>query len=128
MNATLAKCMLSAVISLAALPAMAGDPPQCVSKLPKSVQKMVASFNDCARADNPTAACEKVELNARGYDNAQGLLPKLGALGPKYWRAAPRLLGSPQGLVYLVQEGSQGKPITQRYYTADQFASFCRIR
>ena len=66
MNATLAKCMLSAVISLAALPAMAGDPPQCVSKLPKSVQKMVASFNDCARADNPTTACEKVELNARG--------------------------------------------------------------
>lgn len=128
MNATLVKCTLTAVLTLAALPALAGDPPACPTPLPANVQKMVKSFDGCARTDNPTIACEKVQLNARGYDNAQGLLPKLGALGPKYWRAAPRLLGSPQGLVYLVQEGSKGKPIGARYYTADQFASFCQIK
>ncbi|MGO1068525.1 hypothetical protein [Lysobacter sp. CA199] len=127
MNATLAQCTLTAVLTLAALPALAGDPSVCKTPLPKNVQKMVQSFDDCARAGDPVTACEKLQLNARVYDNAQGLLPKLGALGPKYWRAAPRLLGSPQGLVYLVQEASKGKPIGKRYYTADQFASFCQI-
>lgn len=128
MNTKLATWSMSAVLTLAALPALAADPPACKTPLPKNVPKMVQSFNECARADNPTAACEKHQLNARGYDNAQGLLPKLGALGPKYWRAAPKLLGSPQGLVYLVQEGSKGKPIGKRYYTGDQFVSFCEVK
>lgn len=128
MNVQLVKWSLCAALVLASAPAWsAGAPPACKA-LPKDVAKMVQSFNTCARADDPAAACERVQLNARAYDNDKGLLPKLGPIGPKYWRAAPALLGSPQGLVYLVQEGAKGKPITARYYTGDQFASFCTIK
>ncbi|QWF15485.1 hypothetical protein [Lysobacter capsici] len=127
MNAKLVKWSLSAALVLAVSPALAAAPPACKS-LPKDVAKMIQSFDSCARAENPTVACEKLKLNARVYENDKGLLPPLGPIGPKYWRAAPALLGSPQGLVYLVQESAKGRPITQRYYTHDSFGSFCTIK
>lgn len=127
MNANLVKWSLSAALVLAVSPALAAAPPACKS-LPKDVAKMIQSFDTCARAENPTVACEKLQLNARVYENDKGLLPPLGPIGPKYWRAAPALLGSPQGLVYLVQESAKGRPITQRYYTGDSFGKFCTIK
>lgn len=127
MNATLVKWSLSLVLVAAAAPALAADPLPPCKDLPKNVQTMIRDFDVCAREGDPAQACLKFKLNARVYDNAQGLLPPLGGIGAQYWRASPALLGSPQGLVYNLAVGAKGKPISKRYYTGDNFKAFCEI-
>ncbi|QWP76209.1 hypothetical protein J5226_21890 [Lysobacter sp. K5869] len=124
MNAKLVKWSLSAVLLAAAAPALAAEPPACKTPPPAA---MVRDFDICVRGADPVKGCLKFRLNARVYDNAQGLLPPLGGIGAQYWRASPALLGSPQGLVYNVAVGAKGKPIAKRYFTQDNFKSFCQV-
>lgn len=128
MNARLVKWSLSLVLAAAAAaPALAAEPLPPCKDLPKNAQAMIRDFDVCARAGDPAQACLKFKLNARLYDNAQGLLPPLGGVGAQYWRASPALLGSPQGLVYNLAVGAKGKPISKRYYTGDSFKAFCEV-
>lgn len=127
MNAKLVKWSLAAALVVAAAPAFASAALPVCKDLPKDVPVMVRNFDGCAREADPVKACLRVKLNARAYDNAQGLLPPLGGIGAQYWRASPALLGSPQGLVYNIAVGAKGKPISKRYYTGDSFKSFCEI-
>lgn len=124
MNAQFVKWSLAAVLIAAAAPALAADPPACKTAPPAA---MVRDFDICVHAPDPSKACLKFRLNARIYDNAQGLLPPLGGIGAQYWRASPALLGSPQGLVYNVAVGAKGKPVAKRYFTEDNFKSFCQV-